>query len=312
MTSEIAGARVSRRRNLGAALAAAAMLAVAASPVWAQDMSLGALVDRLERLERDLGMVSRQLATGEVPEGGTVAVAGPEVAARLEVRLGELEEQIRQLTGQAEEARFALRQLNERLDSRAADTDARLAAIESRLAAAPPPLADAGEAETTVIDSGGDDDTVGVLGIIESDEGGGGGAVAEIPPVAMTAEDRYQNAIRLLSQTDYAGAETAFQAIIDQYPENELAGNAHFWLGEIYMKQQDYQRAAVAYARGYKAFPDGNKAADSLLKLGVAFAAMDKRAEACATFERLSRELDAAPAHILDRLPEEQARLGCG
>lgn len=301
MTSRIAGA-----------LAAAAMLVLAAPGAWAQDMSLGALVDRLERLERDLGMVSRRLATGDVPEGGAVAVADPDLGARLEVRLGELEEQIRQLTGQTEEARFALRQLGERLDSLAADTDARLAAIENRLAAAPP-LADAGGAETTttVIDSGGIvTDGDGVLGVIEIDEGGG--EVEAIPPVAMTAEDRYQEAIRLLSRTDYAGAETAFQAIIDQYPEDGLAGNAHFWLGEIYMKQQNYQRAAVAFARGYKAFPDGNKAADSLLKLGVAFAAMDKRAEACATFERLSRELDAAPAHILDRLPEEQARLDCG
>ena len=301
--------------KIAGALAAAAMLVLAMPGAWAQDMSLGALVDRLERLERDLGMVSRRLATGDVPEGGSVvAVAGPE-AALLEVRLRELEEQIRrELTGQAEKTRFALRQLTERLDSLAADTDARLAAIESRLAAAPP-VADGGGAETTttVIDSGG---VVtggdGVLGVIEIDEGGGVEAVVAIPPVEMTAQDRYQDAIRLLSQTDYAGAETAFQAIIDQYPEDELTGNAHFWLGEIYMKQRSYQRAAVAFARGYKAFPAGNKAADSLLKLGVAFAAMDKRAEACATFERLSRELDAAPAHILDRLPEEQARLGCG
>ena len=77
------------------------------------------------------------------------------------------------------------------------------------------------------------------------------------------------------------------------------------------MKQGDHQNAAVAFARGYKAFPGGNKAADSLLKLGMAFAAMGKTREACATYERLTRELVGAPDHIVDRLPAVRAEANC-
>jgi tol-pal system protein YbgF len=134
----------------------------------------------------------------------------------------------------------------------------------------------------------------------------------ETAPAPVDPESRYKLAIRLLSQIDYAAAEAAFQAIIDDHPDHPLAGNAHFWIGEIQMKRQDYLRAAKSFARGYKAFPTGSKAADNLLKLGMAFAAMDKTEEACATFDQLERDHVNAPAHVRDRLPAERVRAGCG
>lgn len=296
------------RANLAALLAAA--LLIGAAPASAQDLSLGALVDRLERLERDIGLITRQLATAGVPESAlTAGEGGVETAGHQEVRFGELEEQLRQLTGQVEEARFALRQIGDRVEGLAADTDARLAAIEQRLteAPAPAPVADAvppdTPPETTVVE-GGD----GVLGTVPAE---GTDVALVTPPVDQPVADTYSQSIQLLSQTDYASAQAGFQAIIDAHPEDPLAGNAHFWIGEIFMKQGDHQNAAVAFARGYKAFPDGNKAADSLLKLGMAFAAMGKNREACATYERLMRELVSAPAHIADRLPVVRAEANC-
>ncbi len=296
------------RANLAALLAAA--LLIAAAPVAAQDLSLGALVDRLERLERDLGLITRQLATAGVPESAlTAGEGGGETAAHQEVRFAELEDQLRQLTGQVEEARFALRQIGDRVEVLAADTDARLAAIEQRLAEAPAPapVADAVAPDTppeTVVVESGDS----VLGTIPAE---GTDVAVVTPAVDQPVTDTYSQSIQLLSQTDYASAQAGFQAIIDAHPDDPLAGNAHFWIGEIFMKQGDHQNAAVAFARGYKAFPDGNKAADSLLKLGMAFAAMGKNREACATYERLMRELVSAPAHIADRLPVVRAEANC-
>ncbi len=294
------------RVNL-AALVAAALL-FGATPAVAQDLSLGALIDRLERLERDLGLITRQLATAGVPEAALTAGDGDaEGAARQEVRFGELEEQLRHLTGQIEEARFALRQIGDRVEGMAADTDARLAAIEQRLAEtpapAPTPVADAVPPETPVADSGD-----GVLGTVPAE---GTDVAVVTPSPEQPVADTYSQSIQLLSQTDYAAAQAGFQAIIDAHPDDPLAGNAHFWIGEIFMKQGDHQNAAVAFARGYKAFPGGNKAADSLLKLGMAFAAMGKTREACATYERLTRELVGAPDHIVDRLPAVRAEANC-
>ena len=294
----------------------AAVVFFSATPAFPQDLSLAALVDRLERLERGLGLITRQLANAGVPESAHSAGEGDaEAVARQEVRFSELEDQLRQLTGQIEKAYFALRQVGDRVELMVDDTDARLAAIERRLAetpaSTPGPVADAGggSLSTMAIDSGSlSNEGHGVLGTIPA---GGTDVAAAQPPEDQPVADVYSQAIQLLSQTDYAAARAGFQAIIDAYPEDPLAGNAHFWIGEIYMKQGDQQSAAVAFARAYKGFPDGNKAADSLLKLGLAFAAMDKMREACAAYERLTRELGSAPGHITDRLPVARAEASC-
>jgi tol-pal system protein YbgF len=125
------------------------------------------------------------------------------------------------------------------------------------------------------------------------------------------AADIYSQSIQLLSQTDYASAQAGFQAVINAYPEDPLAGHAHFWIGEIYMKHRDYHSAVAAFERSYEAFPNGGKAHDSLHKLGLSFAAMGKREEACATFERLTLRLSDAPSHIRESLPAARSKAGC-
>ncbi|MDP7540722.1 MAG: hypothetical protein QF726_09750, partial [Alphaproteobacteria bacterium] len=208
-----------------------------ATPAFAQDLSLAALIDRLERLERDLGLITRQLAHAGVSENSHSAGEGDaEAVARQEVRFSELEEQLRQLTGQIEEAHFALRQVGDRVELIIADTDARLVAIEQRLAEPPPPtpgpVADAGGGppSTMAIDSGSlSNEGHGVLGTIPA---GGTDVAAVQPPEDQPVADAYSQAIQLLSQTDYVAAQAGFQAIIDAYPEDPLAGNAHFWIGE--------------------------------------------------------------------------------
>jgi tol-pal system protein YbgF len=133
-----------------------------------------------------------------------------------------------------------------------------------------------------------------------------------LPPAQpQPAADIYSQSIQRLAVGHYAAAQDGFQAVIDAYPDDPLAGNAHFWIGEILMKQGDHQNAAIAYERVYNAFPDSNKGADSLLKLGMAFAAMGRNREACATYERLTREFVFLPDHIADGLPAKRAVSYC-
>ena len=54
-----------------------------------------------------------------------------------------------------------------------------------------------------------------------------------------------------------------------RYPNDPLAGNAQYWLGETYYVRKDYKNAAAAFAEGYQKYPKGPKAADDLLKLGM-------------------------------------------
>ncbi len=109
-----------------------------APPVWAQDVS--ALLDRLDRLERDIQTLNYQVSRGETPATGGVSSPGAPApampkfaAARLGQRMDALEQDLRAATGAQESVDHRLRQIAERLDKLVGDIDYRLGVIESRL-----------------------------------------------------------------------------------------------------------------------------------------------------------------------------------
>ena len=91
-----------------------------------------------------------------------------------------------------------------------------------------------------------------------------------------------------------AGWMTA-STLIKEYPDNKLSSNAYYWLGETFYVRKNYQLAAYNFAAGYKKFPEGSKAADQLLKLGISLFSLEKLTEACATFKKLLEEFPKIP-----------------
>ncbi|MGH7092930.1 MAG: hypothetical protein ACREFB_05290, partial [Stellaceae bacterium] len=77
--------------------------------VAAQDQSTQ---DRLDRLERDLNMLQRQVYRG----APTPMSSDPTAAASEEIRLERLEQQMRDLTGRVEEYANQVAQLRQRLE----------------------------------------------------------------------------------------------------------------------------------------------------------------------------------------------------
>lgn len=129
-------------------------------------------------------------------------------------------------------------------------------------------------------------------------------------PGGTPAED-YQAAYRLLQQGDYAAAETALQQFLASHGEHPLASNAQYWLGETYYVRGRYDDAASAFARGYQRFPDGAKAVDNLLKLGMSLARLDRRDDACVALTRIATEFPDGPIAVQRRAESEAERLGC-
>lgn len=124
------------------------------------------------------------------------------------------------------------------------------------------------------------------------------------------AED-YQAAYRLLQRGDYAAAETALQDFLVAHGDHGLASNALYWLGETYYVRGRYEDAAAAFARGYQRFPEGAKAVDNLLKLGMSLARLDRRDDACVALTRIGNEFPDGPIAIQRRAESEAERLGC-
>lgn len=137
--------------SAGAACALALVLVlVGPRLVAAQNYDARNLADRVERLQRDVDVLQRQLATGQRPPTSLTGPApgGPPPSqgyiAQTDQRLSQLEVQARELTGKIEELGYNLRQLSQRLDKLVGDVDYRLSQLERggaapSAAAAPPP-----------------------------------------------------------------------------------------------------------------------------------------------------------------------------
>ena len=102
----------------GVALGIAAALPI---PAHSQDRST---YDRLDRLERDLNMLQRQVYRGgpaPAPGGGD-----PGVAMNAELRMDRIETQMRELTGRVEEFMNQLDRLRQRLEQGNGDPETRV------------------------------------------------------------------------------------------------------------------------------------------------------------------------------------------
>lgn len=123
--------------------AVALALTVLVSEAWAQSSEdLRPMLDRMQRLERDIRTLNLQLSRGTPPPAPAFApapVASPQsgdagapAMARLNIRLSALETDLRASTGAMEDIGFQVQQIKQRLDKLVTDLDYRLGALEGR------------------------------------------------------------------------------------------------------------------------------------------------------------------------------------
>jgi tol-pal system protein YbgF len=366
-------------KRILAPVAIGLVLALTAQPALVHAQDVSALVDRLERIERDIRTLNVQISRGEAPAAGAAAstpgVPGEPMpkfaAARLTQRMDNLEQDLRAATGAQESLDHRLAQIAERLDKLVGDIDYRLGAIEGRLGlgGAPqgqtlPTGADAGTQgfapQAAPAAPGGQARTIaavpagtsvapaataqpapaaqpGTLGTVSAKaveevqaQRGGDSAAAAAPaqqpaPAAQPAptqqaaatlpagtpkeQDTY--AFNLLRQTNYDQAEIALKQFIAEHGDHALAGNARYWLGETFYVRADFQQAAQVFFDGFQSDPKGPKAPDMLLKLGMSLAQLNKKTEACATYDKVAADFAQSSSRIKTALERERQRAGC-
>jgi tol-pal system protein YbgF len=254
--------------------------------------------------------------------------------ARFEVRLAQIEEELRQLTGRIEQLEFGHRALERRIDQLVQDLDQRLLALEggraaaqgagpsARQALAPsaekPSTAPAQPAAPTQPGAPAPPANERTLGVVPQSALSGlprpdPGALAPPPKTTnLPPQQQYDAAMQLLRAGDYAGAEGGLQLFLDLNPDNALAPNAAYWLAETHYVRKNYAAAAAAFARNYRLYgKDDAKAPDNLLKLGMSLQAMQETEKACRTYAELSKEFPNAPAHIQQAVAREREHAAC-
>jgi len=325
-------------------LCTGAALAVVTVPMVARAQD-AATQERLDRLERDLNMLQRQVYRGGAPTMAPPSGGGGQgstTAADIEIRMERLEAQMRDLTGKVEQVTNGLDQLRQRVEQINSDFDVRFSEMSGGTssgpvpgrpsAAGPPPAATPRLAEAPP--AGG---LMPPGTVVPPPSGGGGGlnpifntlsppgtapprppapppdtAASAEPPSGGSINEQFNRAFGLVKQGDYGNAETALRAFIDAHPNDALAGNAQYWLGQTYFARSKFSEAASAFAEGYKRFPKGGKAPEDLLYLGLSLAKADQRKNACLALEQLGQAFPNAAPAVRERAAAEKKRIGCG
>jgi tol-pal system protein YbgF len=150
-----------------------------------------------------------------------------------------------------------------------------------------------------------------LLGIPEPRKDGPSGT-APAGALEGSASSRFNAALDLLQTGDYGAAEVAFDRWVADFPDDAQAPVAAFWLGEAQLAQGELADAAATFAGNYRTFgPEAPRAADNLLKLGTALAAMGDTSPACQTFAELDRRYRDAGSALRQALEREQRAAGC-
>ena len=98
-----------------------------------------------------------------------------------------------------------------------------------------------------------------------------------------------QYALDQMMKKNYNNSKKILENFLLKFPENQLSGSAHFWLGKIYLFESDYRKAAIIFGEGVQKFPKSIKAAEMYYELTKSLKEMNKIPEACRTFELLEK-----------------------
>ncbi len=102
----------------------------------------------------------------------------------------------------------------------------------------------------------------------------------------LSPEDQFQSAFDNIRKKNWKEAKSSLINFIDKYPDNQLSGSAHYWLGELYILEKEYRDAALILAEGFQKYPKSIKAPDMLFKLSQSLYNVDKMNESCNTLEK--------------------------
>lgn len=194
--------------------------------------------------------------------------AGLSAQAQLFMQLQQMQKEIAELRGLVEEQQNRLERLAE-------DSKDRYQALDSRLSAA---NVHNGQPETVT-----SQDSTPAAPAVE-------------PGDPAKEQQYYEAAYSLIQARDFGRAQQAFNAFLGRYPQGKFAANAHYWLGEIGLVEDNLQMAGRSFATVIESWPEHSKVPDSTYKLAVVEQRMGR-------FERA----EALFSEVIERFPNSSA-----
>ncbi|GAA0686773.1 hypothetical protein GCM10009104_10900 [Marinobacterium maritimum] len=208
--------------------------------------------------------------------------------------LQQLQDEVRALRGVIEQQQYRLDQLERHQRDRYRDMDKRISLLFQQLP----------QGAGTAVVGGADSVAADTQAAAEA-------AQSQVAPVDQAStEDAeqgageqqvYEAAFAKVRARNFGAAEAELKGFINQYPDSALQPNAWYWLGEVYLAQQNTADSEAAFARVVEQYAQHGKAADALYKLGVLSGRSGNAAKARQLMQQVVQEYPQAPAADLAR-----------
>ena len=209
-------------------------------------------------------------------------------------RMQILQDEVRTLRGMLEEINYQLQQIKQRQMDDYLDIDRRLISITLKQVEIDRQSADSVADNQLGLgaDSQGQATEVDWVSLeIVADHS----SVEALDLVAIKADYDAASGL-LLKNRDLEGATLAFQKHIDSFPDSPYAANAHYWLGEIYLLQEQKELSLQSFRIVVDNYADHSKAMDARFKLGKLYHKSGQAKRAKALLETAARSSGGAAA----------------
>ena len=264
------------------------------STVSSQDLDANEIISKIERLEKNISDIQK----GKIEDISKSMSSG--YISRNERRLDQIETNFRQNFGTLEEIQNQINLINEKLDLINSDFQSRILIIEKKL-------------ENLKIQKILRKSTIDAQSPKEFLQDSIKADVTDKKKLNLSENEikkKYENAIKLLWASKFDEAEREL-VVLKNYNPEDLMPNIQYWLGEVHYAQKKFEKAILEFGEGLKKYPDSIKGPDNMLKLGLSFANLEKKNEACNVFYELEVKYKSAPKNVLERANKEKKKLNC-
>jgi len=282
------------KSRLITALAASAAVALLPSIALAQRQQPPTPEQRIDRLERQVQQMQRQV----FPKGRPADTAGfaDDPAATqssvltLDQRLDALEKEMADLVRTSEDNGSRLRSVEAGLGKLKSDEDQRISALEQQMNAGALAPAAGPTVEAAPISPAVRAKSPLPRKLAETNPPLQSGP-AQTPSAEATqsdpGEDAYSQGFHLWEAGQYDQAITALKAFLKAYPDHRRVSYANNLIGRAYLDKGDARSAAGAFLSNYRTNPSGERAQDSLYYLAQSLMKLGQPTQACKAYAEM-------------------------
>lgn len=214
---------------------------------------LDSVKSRIFTIDRDLAAVREEskVTVGAIEKGFKADVfAVRKMSADIQANIDSTKSEMQALNGKLDDTTLAVKKPADDLARYREDADKRIIALEERILK-----------QQTLLDSL-SSKLVDLANVKKE----------EIPPAP---DALYLKGLESLKSGDFIVARDQFTKFLEQNQKHELAANAHYWIGETFYSEKNFESAILSYQEVIKGYPGKEKVTAAMLKQAMSFNALN-------------------------------------